>query len=222
MSCQTRFNAFRRKHHCRACGIIVCNKCSKIRVNLPFITEKGGSRICTSCAKKTTVGTPLKALDTGLQLRDGWTILNEKDAVIEYPSPSTYSTTDPKSVSSYDNVFPSVTSTPETRGFIWKDHGLWETDLNSPAGTIDNAMRRSITCSKQCYLIMNGRVWEADTEDCEDCILSPACLEQIHKHKLIPSENKRRALKNVDENILVSKHSSPRSLDSSLGKKYPW
>lgn len=39
-----------RRHHCRACGVIVCASCSPYRVNIPALEpESGGSRVCTDC-----------------------------------------------------------------------------------------------------------------------------------------------------------------------------
>lgn len=34
-NCQSKFTLFNRKHHCRACGKIFCNKCSNFYTNLP-------------------------------------------------------------------------------------------------------------------------------------------------------------------------------------------
>jgi hypothetical protein len=49
MICQSSFGWTRFRHHCRACGAIVCNKCSPYRTIIPHLNEDGGSRVCKSC-----------------------------------------------------------------------------------------------------------------------------------------------------------------------------
>ncbi|KAL6065425.1 Pleckstriny domain-containing family F member 2 [Balamuthia mandrillaris] len=46
MLCTIKFTAIRRKHHCRKCGKLVCNKCSEKRWELPNI---GKERVCDVC-----------------------------------------------------------------------------------------------------------------------------------------------------------------------------
>lgn len=45
--CQTGFTAIKRRHHCRACGVLVCGQCSKARLLLPV--DKKAVRVCDSC-----------------------------------------------------------------------------------------------------------------------------------------------------------------------------
>ncbi|RYG66667.1 hypothetical protein EON64_09225, partial [archaeon] len=40
----------RAKHHCRACGVLVCHDCSPFATHIPHLEEgAGGSRVCKSC-----------------------------------------------------------------------------------------------------------------------------------------------------------------------------
>ncbi|KAG6622583.1 Lateral signaling target protein 2 [Phytophthora cinnamomi] len=39
----------RRRHHCRACGELVCGECSPFYVRLPELGYKGRVRVCTHC-----------------------------------------------------------------------------------------------------------------------------------------------------------------------------
>ncbi|OBZ81529.1 hypothetical protein A0J61_10421 [Choanephora cucurbitarum] len=50
-SCQTRFSLFQRRHHCRRCGLIVCQKHSANRLPLFDVTHPKGawSRVCDDC-----------------------------------------------------------------------------------------------------------------------------------------------------------------------------
>lgn len=47
--CLQNFSWVRLKHHCRACGMVVCHKCSKYKTNIQVLQEEGGSRVCTNC-----------------------------------------------------------------------------------------------------------------------------------------------------------------------------
>lgn len=49
--CCNRFNWIRRKHHCRSCGHVYCNGCSKDKIFLPWNSEKK-LRVCFSCREK--------------------------------------------------------------------------------------------------------------------------------------------------------------------------
>jgi hypothetical protein len=49
MECEKEFGFFKRKHHCRACGSVVCSACSPYQANIPTIEEVGGSRVCVNC-----------------------------------------------------------------------------------------------------------------------------------------------------------------------------
>ncbi|XP_042239198.1 FYVE, RhoGEF and PH domain-containing protein 4-like isoform X3 [Homarus americanus] len=51
MLCSSQFTMVRRKHHCRACGEVVCSKCSGFKASLAY--ESGKSvRVCRDCHKK--------------------------------------------------------------------------------------------------------------------------------------------------------------------------
>jgi hypothetical protein len=54
LSCDSLFNVIKRKHHCRLCGIIVCNDCCKTRIQVPGLVEQEpqGSRVCKTCFEK--------------------------------------------------------------------------------------------------------------------------------------------------------------------------
>jgi len=45
---QSKFSTYNRKHHCRNCGYIVCEGCSKKRFLLPHLDQKP-VRVCDSC-----------------------------------------------------------------------------------------------------------------------------------------------------------------------------
>ena len=46
--CKTSFSVFRRRHHCRRCGQVFCNDCTKLRSRVEIIGEKQ-TRVCDSC-----------------------------------------------------------------------------------------------------------------------------------------------------------------------------
>jgi len=47
--CKQKFTGIRRKHHCRACGSIFCNGCSRNRLPLPHLGYKTPERVCDRC-----------------------------------------------------------------------------------------------------------------------------------------------------------------------------
>lgn len=48
-TCDRSFNAFRRKHHCRFCGLIFCSACCSRKVVLAYTRKP--SRICNTCSE---------------------------------------------------------------------------------------------------------------------------------------------------------------------------
>ncbi len=49
MICLDKFSWTRFRHHCRACGYLVCSSCSPFLVQLPSFEEESGSRVCVQC-----------------------------------------------------------------------------------------------------------------------------------------------------------------------------
>ena len=50
MSCTTAFTTLRRRHHCRACGKIVCSHCSSNKASLEYDNNRM-NRVCNDCYK---------------------------------------------------------------------------------------------------------------------------------------------------------------------------
>lgn len=49
MRCLNKFSATKRRHHCRKCGFVVCNACSKQRAVIAHIHATKQLRICRHC-----------------------------------------------------------------------------------------------------------------------------------------------------------------------------
>lgn len=63
MCCQTsHFSVVNRRHHCRACGIVVCNACSSKSFILEGISKKA-VRVCDTCYNKLCQGMSIKRSD---------------------------------------------------------------------------------------------------------------------------------------------------------------
>lgn len=57
MKCQEPFNSItKRRHHCKACGHVVCGKCSEFRARLSYDNNRA-NRVCVDCYT-TLVGVP--------------------------------------------------------------------------------------------------------------------------------------------------------------------
>jgi len=52
--CKSFFNFFKRKHHCRACGLIFCNNCSLRKTTLKQIGYDEPVRVCNNCSQNFT------------------------------------------------------------------------------------------------------------------------------------------------------------------------
>ncbi|KAH7462468.1 hypothetical protein PRIC1_014919 [Phytophthora ramorum] len=63
--CNKRFSVFKRKHHCRACGEVICNSCS-----LYHRIQSRSMRVCVSCVAFHSLDSPTSAGSTGF-LRPG-------------------------------------------------------------------------------------------------------------------------------------------------------
>jgi hypothetical protein len=66
MECETEFSFFKRKHHCRACGSVVCGTCSPYQARIPNIDEPGGSRVCVNCFGLKVNVSVMKPFDTDI------------------------------------------------------------------------------------------------------------------------------------------------------------
>lgn len=47
--CQNAFSLINRRHHCRNCGAIVCDNCSKKRIKLEHVDQHRQVRVCDAC-----------------------------------------------------------------------------------------------------------------------------------------------------------------------------
>ena len=56
MLCSESFTLFRRKHHCRMCGFLVCDGCSPHRSAIPTPGYARAVRVCHSCTDKYAAG----------------------------------------------------------------------------------------------------------------------------------------------------------------------
>ncbi|XP_014235930.1 zinc finger FYVE domain-containing protein 9 isoform X2 [Trichogramma pretiosum] len=48
MLCEAKFTVMKRRHHCRACGKVLCNKCCSMKYRLEYLNN-ADSRVCTQC-----------------------------------------------------------------------------------------------------------------------------------------------------------------------------
>jgi len=49
--CKKGFALFRRRHHCRLCGHVFCNDCTKARLVVPTLSPIRCVRVCRACAQ---------------------------------------------------------------------------------------------------------------------------------------------------------------------------
>jgi RhoGEF domain/FYVE zinc finger len=58
--CNTKFGAAVWRHHCRSCGILTCDNCSKNRISLPQINSSSKERVCDRCFKSLSAAANVK------------------------------------------------------------------------------------------------------------------------------------------------------------------
>ena len=58
--CTTTFGLLKRKHHCRLCGMVACDECTRKTVELTEVGLPGQQRVCDLCETVWTVGRGLK------------------------------------------------------------------------------------------------------------------------------------------------------------------
>ncbi len=56
MVCIAEFGWFGRRHHCRACGYVVCGSCSPYRAKIAGLPEEVESRVCRNCYTGASAG----------------------------------------------------------------------------------------------------------------------------------------------------------------------
>lgn len=51
--CRVEFSVFKRRHHCRACGLVFCGECTQNKIFLPPpFTYTEPQRVCRQCNRK--------------------------------------------------------------------------------------------------------------------------------------------------------------------------
>ncbi|TGZ61403.1 hypothetical protein CRM22_008009 [Opisthorchis felineus] len=70
--CGSRFNAIRRRHHCRICGRIFCHQCSNQFVEGHQIGMSGLQRVCSYCARALPSTSPLTLSRVGSAKHVNW------------------------------------------------------------------------------------------------------------------------------------------------------
>lgn len=51
MQCQIKFSLIKRRHHCRACGQVLCSACCSLRAKLEYMGDVE-ARVCTACERR--------------------------------------------------------------------------------------------------------------------------------------------------------------------------
>lgn len=88
MLCHRRFGWLlaRPKHHCHACGSLVCHECSPYTAKLPFINGDKQSRVCKGCiAVKLSCASPSASRNKDKSsLGDSYTVFSSPDGKTDY------------------------------------------------------------------------------------------------------------------------------------------
>lgn len=128
MQCSAKFTMIKRRHHCRACGKVLCSVCCSQKFKLEFLTEPE-SRVCVQCylilTQRQTVHPPVITtgpLDTSCTVRSP-----------NPNNPSEYcSTIPPHRQVSGDNKSPPSVIVPV--GVLKKDNGSYSSTSSNSSG----------------------------------------------------------------------------------------
>eukprot|EP01102_Stenamoeba_stenopodia_P012075 TRINITY_DN3769_c0_g1_i1.p1 TRINITY_DN3769_c0_g1~~TRINITY_DN3769_c0_g1_i1.p1 ORF type:complete len:183 (-),score=12.42 TRINITY_DN3769_c0_g1_i1:39-587(-) len=52
--CDQAFSTFKRRHHCRSCGLVFCDRCTSKKLELPKLGYDRPVRICPPCYRRVT------------------------------------------------------------------------------------------------------------------------------------------------------------------------
>ncbi|XP_060584910.1 uncharacterized protein LOC132740860 isoform X2 [Ruditapes philippinarum] len=67
--CKVKFGGLKRRHHCRQCGHVVCNKCCNVKIPLPQLAIEEPEKICESCQPVTAAVTRSRSHLASMQLQ---------------------------------------------------------------------------------------------------------------------------------------------------------
>ncbi|XP_050440718.1 zinc finger FYVE domain-containing protein 9 [Adelges cooleyi] len=70
MRCDIKFTVVKRRHHCRACGEVLCSKCCNLRARLSYMNNEG--RVCQQC----------------FSTLEKVSLVKQKSATIKHPNPN--------------------------------------------------------------------------------------------------------------------------------------
>ncbi|CEF63021.1 Phosphatidylinositol phosphate 5-kinase type III [Strongyloides ratti] len=87
--CHEKFNAFRRKHHCRICGQIFCAKCTNNTVDGAVLGYREFLRVCNYCKKN------IKPNDKHFQ-KNGYD--SDEECILKYNDDKTFRNTNDKKI----------------------------------------------------------------------------------------------------------------------------
>ena len=65
MHCQFEFTLFNRRHHCRHCGLLLCDECTSTMIALPHLKYPEPVRVCMTCVDKYFRNAPKSRADDG-------------------------------------------------------------------------------------------------------------------------------------------------------------
>lgn len=112
MLCDAKFSLFNRRHHCRACGKVVCNDCSPFRSVVPGLEGEGPQRVCRVCNGSIASGAGQKPPAPPAQQPQ------QPQQVASAPSvpPS------PKKAETKRSKQPPAPAAPAPPPFVWQEH----------------------------------------------------------------------------------------------------
>lgn len=128
MICLDRFNWLKFKHHCRACGNLVCSSCSPFIAYIPNFEEEDGSRVCRNC-----FGLKQSTANIVERSPSRMSVSNSSSPLISPLKPNDTMSTKAAGINSKMNTFttanPSVTARPSRKAMLSRNGRLLLYDI---------------------------------------------------------------------------------------------
>lgn len=143
MQCSVKFTMIKRRHHCRACGKVLCSVCCSQKFKLEFLTEPE-SRVCVQCYLILTQRQTQSVINAGLNDPTSSVVTQGNTAAINENIVSTGRSPNPNNPMEYCSTIPpyrQVSNEPKTPpsvivpvGVLKKDNGSYSSNSSNSSG----------------------------------------------------------------------------------------
>ncbi|KNC31156.1 hypothetical protein FF38_13972 [Lucilia cuprina] len=143
MQCSAKFTMIKRRHHCRACGKVLCSVCCSQKFKLEFLTEPE-SRVCVQCYLILTQRQTQSVINSSINDPTTSTLSQDTTAAINDNAAPTDRSPNPNNPMEYCSTIPpyrQVSNEPKAPpsvivpvGVLKKDNGSYSSNSSNSSG----------------------------------------------------------------------------------------